>query len=1001
MQPKDNQPTQRSASHFYPSQSGSGPSQQPSSQAAMSKEASGHGSYSNIDPLLANYNINGGGRGQSGASGTSTSGAVHAGYAGNWSTSMPLGGNFHSYPNYSATTFGASGIHSATGRQDDRAEAMETASGPQDGLGESDQESNGEGSGLEDTDGGDDMDEDEAERAGARDRADGTEGTSRSGTVVGKTDETTENRRKRQSLRRGTACVRCRKKKLKCSGERPVCAGCANSKKPTECVYEERPKKIPKIRRRQTRLQQIEAQIEERSQLLAVLETVQATAGGPFVPRSTGIPSTSLPNENTSQQDLPLQGQSGLPLHANSNPPTAMNMLSSDNMSFPMPALPQAGSSTLAYAYPNVLDMGQYPVPDSSQSFYGSTHGDSFLQSTGVSDMATSMTRFATPMAQSTTDAGNQSHGSLSSFLAEIAASRAKRNSGGNAFEPQIPAHIMNKYSDDIFQAVEMTTLLASRGLTIKDGQVNVSINSPMEYALIYLVLPYTQHLCIPLHPNRFLDSLALPAETRPHPALLYIMFAEASRVISKGLPLPFGARVVPDFYNQPDVTLFQYAMDLQQAFCDRSQALFHQALKQIDRPLDLLKASSGICRFLASMGRSVEAWHSVCFRLAVACGVHKIPRATLRPSSASAAPTSANERESSSSNFGTLSSHSPMSQRQPPFGSPWLPPTNNRFESYAQTSMSQPGYSLPKLVVVPPPADNIQLWERIELFWAVKELDWGLSTNLGWTPAISDSEVQTPWPRGLSDYENGLMADITDGSVRDLLYPNESAISSRPQTTRMLALKSLCLMSSAARLSDVVPTAASNPTPQRQNLQPGYIRMPPASTSKALDEFKRALDVFKSRDMPAAHTVPFEWAHDQWWICCRANLATAEVYFFNEYSVYKPIMHENAVASARRVVDLVKSLTDLDWSNLHIWVTMNITVIANTLHREAQRLRQSDQPDILRAAMLAEQDVQYMQRTLNVDIGKWQDIAKMEAIAHRRVRDGLPDRVGMYERMS
>jgi hypothetical protein len=42
-------------------------------------------------------------------------------------------------------------------------------------------------------------------------------------------------------------------------------------------------------------------------------------------------------------------------------------------------------------------------------------------------------------------------------------------------------------------------------------------------------------------------------------------------------------------------------------------------------------------------------------------------------------------------------------------------------------------------------------------------------------------------------------------------------------------------------------------------------------------------------------------------------------VYFFNEYSLYKPLMYENAVASARRVVDLVKSLTDLDWSNLRM----------------------------------------------------------------------------------
>lgn len=91
----------------------------------------------------------------------------------------------------------------------------------------------------------------------------------------GTTAALTENSRKRQSLRRGTACVRCRSKKLKCTGERPTCSVCANSKKPAECVYEEPPKKVPKIRRRQTRLQQIEAQIEERTRELENLQTTR------------------------------------------------------------------------------------------------------------------------------------------------------------------------------------------------------------------------------------------------------------------------------------------------------------------------------------------------------------------------------------------------------------------------------------------------------------------------------------------------------------------------------------------------------------------------------------------------------------------------------------------------------------------------------------------------------------------------------------------------------
>jgi hypothetical protein len=39
------------------------------------------------------------------------------------------------------------------------------------------------------------------------------------------------------------------------------------------------------------------------------------------------------------------------------------------------------------------------------------------------------------------------------------------------------------------------------------------------------------------------------------------------------------------------------------------------------------------------------------------------------------------------------------------------------------------------------------------------------------------------------------------------------------------------------------------------------------------------------------------------------------------------------------------------------------------------------------------------LQRVLSVDIGKWQDIAKLQAMMHQRFRDGLQERFGQYER--
>jgi hypothetical protein len=92
---------------------------------------------------------------------------------------------------------------------------------------------------------------------------------------------------------------------------------------------------------------------------------------------------------------------------------------------------------------------------------------------------------------------------------------------------------------------------------------------------------------------------------------------------------------------------------------------------------------------------------------------------------------------------------------------------------------------------------------------------------------------------------------------------------------------------------------------------------MPLPMTAQALVDVQTALEAFKAHDMPSVNQIPANWAPNQWWICARANLAAAEMFFFREYAVYKPMMHENAVASARRIVDLVKSLSDETYANL------------------------------------------------------------------------------------
>lgn len=278
--------------------------------------------------------------------------------------------------------------------------------------------------------------------------------------------------------------------------------------------------------------------------------------------------------------------------------------------------------------------------------------------------------------------------------------------------------------------------------------------------------------------------------------------------MISKSLPPPYGSKPVPHSYPAPDVALLQHAVNLQDAFCERSQALLQEGMNKVDRPLDLLKASTGICRFLISQGRSLEAWHSICLRLVVACGLHRITSPVIGsaggPSQSQPRSTPSNMVNSGfgTTDFGMLQDESSRSQRQT--ASSWRTYSDNRPTSQSQSQsrppMAQHRIPRPKPVIIPPPTDNLQLWERIELFWAVKELDWGMSSHWGWTLSIQDSEVQTPWPRPRSEYDRGAVDARQVDGIWELLHPMPSRGLVQLQPSRVLALKSLCLLNEASR---------------------------------------------------------------------------------------------------------------------------------------------------------------------------------------------------------
>jgi len=258
----------------------------------------------------------------------------------------------------------------------------------------------------------------------------------------------------------------------------------------------------------------------------------------------------------------------------------------------------------------------------------------------------------------------------------------------------------------------------------------------------IYAVLPYSFYFCMPVHPARFLDSL-LPASTqRPHPALLYALFTASIYVLVNKLPPPPEAMSLPSRFPKPDDSIYPLLAGLESSFYNRARTELDLGLQAGDQLDDL--TSVGLAKYLLLTGRVLQAFMLPFVRLAIACGLHRInlPQPT-KVKSTSEDPSRANAGDSYSSL--TLSSSTAKHQ-------------NGGLAHYR-----------PKLVVVPPAQDDVSLWERIETFWAVKELDWGTSLMWGWSCGLADSEIQTAWPKRFEAFTSVSPHSHWHGRRRDL----------------------------------------------------------------------------------------------------------------------------------------------------------------------------------------------------------------------------------------
>lgn len=271
----------------------------------------------------------------------------------------------------------------------------------------------------------------------------------------------------------------------------------------------------------------------------------------------------------------------------------------------------------------------------------------------------------------------------------------------------------------------------SDRNVSTNMHTVTIPPHSPLELALIVVVLPHTPFLSMPIHPQRFLASLRLPVDhpDRPHPALLYVLFAEAVRILEKATPDP-APPSTPTYHasNRPDAAaILPHVQGTALELLARARTELAAGVSAVDRPFDLVRAATGIARYLYSLGRFIEGWNLPVMRLVVMCGLHRLSN-TIVPG------------------LGVQNQSTP--------DDPFLPPPNALPSQYAHAhrpKMQYDEHELPTLrmkpVIIPPPRDWIELMERKQAFWAAKALDWAAGIGWGWADSLADSECTTAWP--------------------------------------------------------------------------------------------------------------------------------------------------------------------------------------------------------------------------------------------------------------
>ncbi|KAK8847547.1 hypothetical protein IAR55_005405 [Kwoniella newhampshirensis] len=261
---------------------------------------------------------------------------------------------------------------------------------------------------------------------------------------------------------------------------------------------------------------------------------------------------------------------------------------------------------------------------------------------------------------------------------------------------------------------------------------------------------------------------------------------------------------------------------------------------------------------------------------------------------------------------------------------------------------------------LLPPPEDAIELAERVHAFWCVFAIERCGALATGFPSAIKDEDIATPFGRPLDDIASQNVSQQDDVTIRDL-YRGTAHPHPRGDTPYIRWVKAVTLLERASKLAFLEPTndseytiawtqyatALNSPSSQNPTPPPAWLNQPKYRNPKDFTECKIGLDKY-IESLGVDGVSPIE----------RQQTARAEgvtepvvtshtILLHHQFAATEMLLHdinspdvENslALAGARKAIDLFRNLPPLPCHEVDAQIILVWSMVAKVVFKELHR---------------------------------------------------------------